>query len=75
MLWLRQRFLLTMPNECLAAQGMPLMGYHNLCVFSSRDLRCAAGNVFNARVAMVFTFAALSNFTVKDSAETQPVDG
>ena len=60
--WLCKRFRLMFANECLAAQGIPLMPFDVSVGFNRQELMCLAGNAFNAHTALAFTLAALACF-------------
>lgn len=61
-LWLRKRFRLVQPNECLVAQGLPLYTKAQLSSLSRAELLSLAGNAFNAHTAMAFVIAAFTVF-------------
>lgn len=62
MFWLRKKFRLIEPNECLQAQGIRLRARHEVSAFSPAELQALAGNAFNAYTALAVTIAALSSF-------------
>lgn len=61
--WLRRRFRRLEPNECLAAQGVPLLPFPVLAGhFSGAELQSLAGNAFNLNSCMAVTLATMIAF-------------